>query len=226
MRRNWRPFVSRACRGGGPAFTRARGLALRFGKGNRRARHDRPGGISLRETADRRIAVAIFAQRFRFLWPLRRKPPGLPRHLPQFQAARRARDGWVYFHRARHGRKNAWRANVYPRIQCHPRQGKPDDGTDGPCGFAWLQGMRPVFSESADGSDRHADPERASADGPEAGPPETRFARRPADGPGDGRQPGRERDQPGDDQGAPAPARDGVSGDSSRRNAGRAARGR
>ena len=95
---------------------------------------------------------------------IQRKPFALPLDLPQIQSAGRSRDGRIHFHRAGPRRTDARHSDFHPRIERHSRQSEPPDRANGARGFARLQGMRAIFSQSANRSYRHADSDRTQAD--------------------------------------------------------------
>src|ERR1041384_4607285 len=117
MRRDRRPFVPGPGGRRSAAVARARSYALRFGEGNRFVGDDWARRISLREIADGRISVALFAKNFRLSRTLRGEPPGLPKHLSEIQTARSSWDGRVHLDRSRAGRKIARRSDVHSRIE-------------------------------------------------------------------------------------------------------------
>ena len=179
MRRNRRASVSRARGGGSAARARPRGHALHFRKGNRHARDVEPSGISFRKIADRRTAVAVFAGDRAFHAAVStRACPRLPRIYRKFKPhVVLGMGGFTSTAPVLAGRMRG-DADFHSRIERHSRKSESHDRADGSRRLARVQGMRAVFSESANGSDRHADPHGTAADRSQRSAAETRLARR------------------------------------------------
>src|SRR2546423_240066 len=226
MWRNGRPLVPGPGGRRGAARARPRSDSLRFGKGDRFAGNDGARGISLRETADRRVPVAVFAEDLRVSRALRGKPSPLPKHLSQVQTTRGPRDGRVHLDSAGARGKNGRRPDVYPRIECDSGESESPDGTNGSRGSARLQGMRAVFFERAHRSHWHTDPQRTATSRSQSCAAETRSAGRSDYAFGDGRKSGGERNQSSRDQVPAVAARFADPGHPSFRRARRTPRGR
>ena len=164
MWRNGRAFVSRPGGGGSAARPRPRSDALHFRKGDRRPRALRHSPIFGSKNC-RRIglpspfspAIFGFVRRFNESLSLcraiyRKFKPHVVLGMGGFTSTAPVLAG-----------KMRGIPTFIHESNAIPGQGEPHDGADGARGSARVQGMRAVFSESANGSDRHADSHRAQA---------------------------------------------------------------